>query len=31
VCWTVGFAIDIVVTRLNPRALRSSVPAHAGS
>jgi membrane-associated PAP2 superfamily phosphatase len=31
VCWTVGFAIDVVVTRLNPRALRSSVPAHAGS
>jgi membrane-associated PAP2 superfamily phosphatase len=31
VCWTVGFAIDVAVTRLNPRALRSSVPAHAGS
>jgi membrane-associated PAP2 superfamily phosphatase len=31
VCWTVGFAIDVVVTRLNPRALRASVPAHAGS
>jgi membrane-associated PAP2 superfamily phosphatase len=31
VCWTVGFAIDIVVMRLNPRALRSGVPAHAGS
>lgn len=31
VCWTVGFAIDVAVTRLNPRALRPSVPAHAGS
>jgi membrane-associated PAP2 superfamily phosphatase len=31
VCWTVGFAIDVVVTRFGSRALRTAVPAHAGS
>ncbi|MGJ7525100.1 phosphatase PAP2 family protein [Variovorax sp. GB1P17] len=31
VCWVVGFAIDVVVTRFNPRILKPAVPAHAGS
>nr|WP_261803335.1 phosphatase PAP2 family protein [Variovorax sp. PAMC26660] len=31
VCWVVGFAIDVVVTRFNPRTLKPAVPAHAGS
>jgi len=30
VCWTVGFAIDVAVTRFGSRALRTAVPAHAG-
>jgi membrane-associated PAP2 superfamily phosphatase len=30
VCWVVGFAIDVAVTRFNPRALKPAVPAHAG-
>lgn len=31
VCWVVGFAIDVAVTRFNPRTLKPAVPAHAGS
>ncbi|WP_409169936.1 phosphatase PAP2 family protein [Variovorax sp. H27-G14] len=31
VCWVVGFAIDVLVTRFSPRALNRPVAAHAGS
>lgn len=31
VCWAVGFAIDVVVTRFNQRTLKPAVPVHAGS
>ncbi len=31
VCWVVGFAIDVAVTRFNPQTLKPVVPAHAGS
>ena len=30
VCWVVGFAIEVAVTRFGSRALRPAVPAHAG-
>lgn len=31
VCWVVGFAIELAVTRFDSRALKPTVPAHAGS
>jgi len=31
VCWVVGFAIDMVVTRRNPSLLEPAAPLHAGS
>jgi membrane-associated PAP2 superfamily phosphatase len=31
ICWVVGFAIELVATRLNPKILTTAVPAHAGS
>jgi membrane-associated PAP2 superfamily phosphatase len=30
VCWVVGFAIEVAVTRFGSRALRPAVSAHAG-
>lgn len=31
VCWVVGFAIDVMVTRRNPSLLEPAAPLHAGS
>ena len=31
VCWVVAFAIDVMVTRRDPRVLESATPLHAGS
>jgi len=31
ICWTVGFVIDVAVTRLRSHVLKPAVPAHAGS
>ncbi|KQW54056.1 phosphatase PAP2 family protein [Variovorax sp. Root411] len=31
VCWVVGFAIEVAVTRFNSRTLKPAMPAHAGS
>ncbi|UKI05615.1 MULTISPECIES: phosphatase PAP2 family protein [Variovorax] len=30
ICWTVGFAIEVVFGRFNPKVLEPAVPVHAG-